>query len=132
MHISWPTIVEGDPKAPFSVATTVRCWKGHYSSPWIAPFTFDPYLIVLSVKQGGIKYHFWVFGMTRLGIEPRSHWPLVNTLTIRKRSITLPKPCYSGYWKGSLRLFLTTVGHLTYFLIYIMSKCSRLHKPIDT
>ena len=27
---------------------------------------------MLSVKQGGIKYHFWVFGMTRLGIETRS------------------------------------------------------------
>ena len=28
--------------------------------------------MMLSVKQGGIKYHFWVFGMTRRGIEPRS------------------------------------------------------------
>ena len=25
---------------------------------------------MLSVKQEGIKYHFWVFGMTRPGIEP--------------------------------------------------------------
>ena len=25
---------------------------------------------MLSVNQGGIKYHFWVFGMTRPGIEP--------------------------------------------------------------
>ena len=24
---------------------------------------------MLSVKQGGIKYHFWVFGKTRPGIE---------------------------------------------------------------
>ena len=29
-------------------------------------------LVELSVKQGGIKYHFWVFGMTRPGIECRS------------------------------------------------------------
>ena len=36
---------------------------------------------MLSVKQGGIKYHFWVFGMTRPGIEPRSPGPLANTLT---------------------------------------------------
>ena len=41
-----------------------------------------PFLMILSVKQGGIKYHFWVFGMTRLGIEPRYPGPLVNTLTI--------------------------------------------------
>ena len=42
---------------------------GHYSFPWIALLTLDLYLIMLCVKQGGIKYHFWVFGMTRLGIE---------------------------------------------------------------
>ncbi len=50
------TIVEGDPKAPFSIATTPRCSGGWYSFPWIA--LFDPYLIMLSVKQEGIKYHF--------------------------------------------------------------------------
>ena len=38
---------------------------------------------MLSVKQGGIKYHIWVFGMTRPGIEPRSPGPLANTLLIR-------------------------------------------------
>ena len=31
------TIVEGDQKAPFSIATTLRCRGGCYSSPWIAP-----------------------------------------------------------------------------------------------
>ena len=31
------TIVEGDPKAPFSIATTRRCREGRYSIPWIAP-----------------------------------------------------------------------------------------------
>ena len=37
---------------------------------------------MLSVKQGGFKYHFWVFRMTRLGIEPQSPEPLVNTLQL--------------------------------------------------
>ena len=27
---------DGDPKAPFSIATTPRCWRGHDSIPWIA------------------------------------------------------------------------------------------------
>ena len=38
-HISkkLATIVEGDPKAPFSIATTPRCRGGRYSIPWIAP-----------------------------------------------------------------------------------------------
>ena len=31
------TVVEGDPKAPFSIATTPRCRGGRYSIPWIAP-----------------------------------------------------------------------------------------------
>ena len=42
--IKLATLVEGVPKVPFSIATTLRCR--------------DLYLIMLSVKQGGIKYHF--------------------------------------------------------------------------
>ena len=38
---------------------------------------------MVSVKQGGIKYHFWVFGMTGSGIEPQSPETLVNTLFIK-------------------------------------------------
>ena len=30
------TVVEGNSKAPFSIATTPRCWGWHYSFPWIA------------------------------------------------------------------------------------------------
>ena len=70
------TKVEGDPKASFLIATIAR--GGRYSFPGLLHFT----LIMLSVKQGSIKYHFWVFGMTRPGIEPRSPGPLTNTLTI--------------------------------------------------
>ena len=45
------TLVEGDPKAPFSIDTPPRWKGGHYY------FTLDSYLIMLNVKQGGIKYH---------------------------------------------------------------------------
>ena len=31
------TVVEGDLKTPFSIATTPRCREGRYSFPWIAP-----------------------------------------------------------------------------------------------
>ena len=51
------SVVESDQKAPFSVATTPRCREGCYSFPWIATH-YPWYLIMLSVKQGGIKYHF--------------------------------------------------------------------------
>ncbi len=53
------TIVEGNPKAPFSIATTPMCRGRRYSFPGLLYFTLDPYLIMLSVKQGGIKYHFF-------------------------------------------------------------------------
>ena len=42
--------------APFSIATTPRCRGGCYSFTWITPLY--PYLIILSVKQGSIKYRF--------------------------------------------------------------------------
>ena len=51
--------------------------------PGFLHFTLDPYLIILSVKQGGIKNHFTVFNMSRPGIELRSLGPFVRTLFIR-------------------------------------------------
>ena len=72
------TVVEGDPKAPFSIATTLRCREGRHYFPWIAPLTLYQYLIMLNVKQG-IKYHF--FSLTRPEIEPQSRGLLANTLT---------------------------------------------------
>ena len=41
--------VEDDPKSPLSIATQF---------PGLLHSTLDPYLKMLSVKQGGIKYHF--------------------------------------------------------------------------
>ena len=43
----------GDPKAPFSIATTPWCKRGCNSIPWILHLTLDPHLIVLSAKQNG-------------------------------------------------------------------------------
>ena len=73
------TLVEGDPKAPFLIATTPRCGEGATPFSGLLHFTLDLYLIVLSAKQ--------VFGMTRLGIEPRSPGRLANTLLIRPMNI---------------------------------------------
>ena len=52
------TLAEGDPKAPFSIATTRGVGEGTTPFPGLLHFTLDPYLIMLSVKQGGIVYHF--------------------------------------------------------------------------
>ena len=53
VKVNLATLVEGDPKAPFSIATTPRYREGRYS--------IDPQLIMLSAKQGGIKNHFLSF-----------------------------------------------------------------------
>ena len=45
------TLVEGDLKAPFSIATTLRCREGATPSPEFFHFTLDKYLIMLSVKH---------------------------------------------------------------------------------
>ena len=38
---------------------------------------------MLSVKQGGVEDSFWVFGMIRPGIKPRSSESLANTKAFR-------------------------------------------------
>ena len=52
------TVVEGDSKAPFSIATTPRSRGGATPFPGLLHFTLDMYLIMMSVKQGSIKFHF--------------------------------------------------------------------------
>ena len=51
----WPTEVEGDQKAPFSIAISPKCREEHYFFLWITPLVLDPYLIMLSVKQEDIQ-----------------------------------------------------------------------------
>ena len=63
---SWSTVV-----GPFLKATKLRCREGLYSFPWIAPLSLDPYLIMVSAKQGGIEYHF-----LRLWYDATSEWSL--------------------------------------------------------
>ena len=53
--------------------------------PGFLHFTLDPYLIMQSVKQGGIKYHFLSLWYDSIW-EPRSPGPLVNTLSIMPMS----------------------------------------------
>ena len=49
------TVVEDDPKAPFSIASTPRCRGERTLSPGLLNFILDSYFIMLNVKQGGIK-----------------------------------------------------------------------------
>ena len=77
------TFGKGDPCLPFQslqhrgVGDVATLFPGFLHS------TLDTYLIMLSVKQVGIRYHFWDFGMTQPEIETRSPEPLANTLLIK-------------------------------------------------
>ena len=74
------TIVEDYPRVPLSLATTPRCIGEVTLFLGLLHFTIDPYPIMLSIKWGGIMYHFWVFGMIQPGIKPRSPVPSVKNL----------------------------------------------------
>ena len=69
LKVKLATIVEDDPKAPFSIATTPRALFLSLD----CSTTLDPYLTMLSVKQGGIKHHFLSFWY-----ESTWDWTLVS------------------------------------------------------
>ena len=68
--IKLATVVKSDSKAPFLIATTPRCREGTTPFPELLDFTLDPYLIMLGVKQGSIKYHFLSLWYDDLGLNP--------------------------------------------------------------
>ena len=55
------TAVESNPKALCSITTTLRCWGGRYSFPWIAPIYPLSVPYNTECQQGGIKYHIFEF-----------------------------------------------------------------------
>ena len=73
------TAVDCDTNIPSLIAATPKCRKGVIPFCGLLHFTLNTYLTKLNVKQGGINYHFLVFGITQSGIEPFSPEPLANT-----------------------------------------------------
>ena len=56
--VKMATVVEGDMKTPFSIATTPGVGEDANPFPGLTHFILDPYLIIMSVKQWAIKCHF--------------------------------------------------------------------------
>ena len=84
IKIKLSLLVEGDPKALFSIATTPKRREGTFSFPWIAPLY--PWSILYHGECKARWNHVLFFeslGMTRPGIEPLSPGPLANALTTR-------------------------------------------------
>ena len=81
-QIKLATVVEGDLKA-VSISQLPHRDVRESATPFPGLFllTLDAYFIMLSVKQVGIKYHFFesLVGMTRPGIELWSPGLLMNT-----------------------------------------------------
>ena len=66
------TLVEDNTMVPFSIAIILRCRENATPFTRLLHFTLDPYLIMLGVKQGGIKYNF----LSVLGLNPglQNYW----------------------------------------------------------
>ena len=80
IYISWielVTVVEGDPKTPFSIATTPRC-RGRYFLLWIAPFY--PWYVPYNAMCWGAIFEslLWLdLGLNHsLSGQWRTHYPL--------------------------------------------------------
>ena len=68
-------------RLPFQLLIHRAVGEGVTLCPGLLHFTLDT---LLSVKQwGNQEPFFWVFGITRPGIELQSPWPLAGTLPIR-------------------------------------------------
>ena len=80
------TFIDGDLKAPFSIATTLRCRGGRYSIPRIAllyPWSI-PYNCWVLSKEASSAIFFLIFGMTDLGLNPSlpDHWWMLYSLSL--------------------------------------------------
>ena len=74
-------------RLPFYLVLHQDVGEGASPFPGLLHFTLDPYIIMPSAKERGIKYHF----LSRSRIEPRSPRPLANTLTIMQMAPVYPK-----------------------------------------
>ena len=72
------TVVEGNPKDPFSIAATLKFKGGRYSFPWISPLPLIYTLYSWVLSKAVSSSIFKVIGMTLLRIEPWSPGPLVH------------------------------------------------------
>ena len=93
------TVIEGDPKAPFSVATTPRCKGGRYSFSSMAPLIVDPYLIMLSVKEEITKYDFLCVWYNTTWTESQFSGSLENTLPTRQMSRFVVGKCVNVWMR---------------------------------
>ena len=94
--------------------------------PGLLHFTIDPYFMMLSVKQNGIKYHFFNLWYDSTTDEHCTHFQtqhhkarIKGMWSNPEKGITLSStPLCCSCWKGSLR-FALDYGRPTNIYIYI-------------
>ena len=86
VKVKLATVVEGDQKAPVSIATTQRCRGGCDSSQDHSTLSLIHTLYCWVLSKEVSSTIFKVFGMMWPGIEPKSSSALANTLPIRPMS----------------------------------------------
>ena len=126
------TIVEGNQKAPFSIAFDRSVGKGATPFPGLLHFTLDTYLVLMSIKEVTSTI-FKVFGMTQLEIEPRSPGPLSNTLPTRSTNyLYLFKGiiAYRGLLSLLLLLLLVVVVVVVVEVVVVTSKLITVYKQL--
>ena len=112
------TVVEGDPKAPFSIATTPR-YRGRYSFPWIAPLyprslhgpLANTLLIRLSpiARESGVQFQVETYQRLKKWYLMLPCLKLSNIRYVKWRNrgngvaSSSTSRC-SSFWKGSLRV----------------------------
>ena len=82
------TVVQGDQKAPFSIVSTLRCWRGRYSFPWIVPLYswYLPFIAVCWTRRYQVPFlKSWVWRDLGLNPGPPDHWQTLYPLSQRKK-----------------------------------------------
>ena len=77
------TVVEGEQKAPFSIATTLRSRGGRYSFPWIAPLYpwYVPYIVECEVKKYQVPFLKFLVWHGVVAIKKAANYISTGSLT---------------------------------------------------
>ena len=120
MYIKLATVVEGDPKSPFLIGVG----EGAIPFPGFLHFTLDPYLIMLSVKQGSIKYHFlslWyasTWDWTQISwaiVEYSNHYANVHIIHISFYSLEMFCTNFNGWFFSEVYISSRLLNYPKFF-----------------
>ena len=83
IKVKLATIVKGDQKVPFSIASTQRCRGGRYSFPWIAPLYpwYVPYIAECLTRRYQVPFlKSLVWHNQGLNLGLLDHWQTLYPL----------------------------------------------------